>query len=151
MAKVFLLSLLLLIIAPACSTYHKTLDVNPPFSPHRFGSYDVEITWQTERTADGIRLAGAVTNHRSYYLHDLELTARLIDDRGKVVARETYADFPTYIPPGKTEAFRLELHPAPGSAPQQVRFTYVYWLAEEPPAFRGYGDAPYFVNFNSPL
>ncbi len=151
MPRIFLLATLLLLLATACSTYRKELDSNPPFSSHRFRAYDLEISWQAEKTADGVRLVGAVTNRRSYYLHDLELTARLADERGRIVARETYADFPNFIPPGKTEAFQLELHPAPGSAPQQVRFTYVYWLAEEPPAFRGYGDVPTFGNFNSSL
>ncbi len=149
MVRIFLLVTIALF--PACSIYHKELDQNPPFSSHRFRAYDVEITWQAERTTGGIRLAGTVTNRRSYYLHDLELTARLVDHQGKVVDRETYGGFPTYISPGKTEAFQLELHPTTGGLPQQIRFTYVYWLAEESPAFRGYGDVPTFGSFNSPL
>ncbi len=141
--------LLLLLATTACSAYRKELDKNPSFSPHHFGYYDLGIDWQAERSGRVVRLAGTVTNRRDYYLRDLELTVRLTDEHGKVLARETFADFPTYIPPGRSEPFRLELRPSSDALPGRVRFTYIYWLAEEPPAFRQYGNVPYFGNFDS--
>jgi len=149
MIKQCALVLLLLLATAACSVYHKELDKNPSFSPHHFSYYDVEIAWQAERTGQRVSLAGTVTNRRSYYLRDLELTVRLTDERRKILARETYADFPTYIPPGRSEPFRMEFRPSPDFAPTHVRFTYIYWLAEEPPAFTQYRDVPYFGNFES--
>jgi starvation-inducible outer membrane lipoprotein len=146
-----MLAALLMVATAACSTYHKEIDGNPPFAPHHFRYYDLEVAWQSEQTGQGIRLTGTVTNHRSYYLRDLELTARLVDSHGKVLSRETFSDFPVYLSTGKTEPFRLEIRVPSGTAPERVRFTYVYWLTEEPPAFRGYDDVPYFGNFDSPL
>ncbi len=141
---------LLLLSVGGCASYRKELDANPPFTPHRFSSYDLEVAWKTEQSDGGLRLAGAVTNRRDYFLHDLELTARLVDREGKVLARETYTDFPTYVPPGKEAPFRMELRLPAGGAVERIRFSYVYWLAEPPPAFRGYGDVPYFGSFDSP-
>src|SRR6266540_449174 len=150
MAKVLLIVTLLLLPAIwGCSHYRKEIDSNPPFASHHFRYYDVAISWQAEKTTNGIRLAGTVTNLRSFYLRDLELTARLVDEQGKVMARGHFADFSNYIPPGKTETFRLEVASPPAITPEKVRFTYVYWLAEEPPAFRGYSDVPYFGSFES--
>jgi hypothetical protein len=148
--RLMLVSLLLLATA-ACSAYHKELDDNPPFTSHHYRYYDLDVVWQSERTDEGIRVTGKVTNRRDYYLRDLELTVRLLDSQGVFLAKNIAADFPTYIPPGETVPFRMELSLSPGTAPEWVRFTYVYWLAEEPPGFRGYDEVPYFGNFNSPL
>jgi hypothetical protein len=149
-----LIAILLLLAAAACSTYRREFDANPPFAPHYFRNFDVEVAWQTERSGQEVRLSGAVTNRRYAYLRDLELTARLLDEKGLVVARETLADFPTYIPAGKATPFRMDLRLPAGTTPARLRFSYTYWLAEEPPAFRGYGgyeDIPHFGNFDAPL
>ena len=149
MTKRLIVAALLLLTVAGCAGYRKELDVNPPFAPHRFRSYDLEVIWQAEQGADGIHLAGTVVNRRDYFLHDLELTARLLDREGKVLARETYTAFPTYIPPGTDAPFRMKLRTPPGKV-ERVRFSYVYWLTEAPPAFRGYDDVPYFGSFVSP-
>ncbi len=150
MMRLLLLASLLLMAATACSTYRRELDANPPFAPHHFGYYDVEVNWQAERTDGLFRLAGTVTNRRYAYLRDLETTVRLLDNKGKLLARESFTDFPTYLPPGKTEPFRMEFRLSPDAAPARLSFTYIYWLAEEPPAFRGYDDVPHFGHFESP-
>lgn len=142
---------LVLAATAACSTYRKEMDHNPPFAPHHFRSYDLEVQWQAKQTGSGILLAGTVTNHRAFYLRDLELTVRVVDGGGAVLGRVTFTDFPIYIPSEKSEPFRMEINLPSGAAPERVRFTYVYWLTEEPPVFRGYGDVPYFGNFDSPL
>jgi hypothetical protein len=141
---------LLLLTAAGCAGYRKELDGNPPFTAHRFRSYDLEVAWQTEQSGNAINLAGTVTNLRSYFLHDLELTARLVGREGKLLARETYTGFPTYLPPGKDAPFRMEFRVPPGGEVERVRFSYVYWLTEPPPSFRGYDDTPYFGSFVSP-
>lgn len=141
---------LLLLISTACSTYHREMDRNPPFAPHHFRSYDLEVEWQSSQTGNGILLTGTVTNHRAFYLRDLELTVRIVDSRGKILARQTFTDFPIYIPSEKSEPFRMDMAVPSGTAPERVRFTYTYWLTEEPPAFRGYDDTPYFGSFDAP-
>jgi hypothetical protein len=146
----FILATLLLAVSAACSTYQKEIDRNPPYAPHHFRNYDLGVEWQSTQTGQGILLTGTVTNHRAFYLRDMELTARVVDGRGKVIARGSVTDFPIYIPSEKAAPFRMEIRIPAGAAPERVRFTYVYWLAEEPPAFRPYDDVPYFGHFDSP-
>lgn len=149
MLRGLLLASLLLLATTACSTVRRELDSNPPFAPHYFRYHDVEVNWQVERSYELLRLAGTVTNRRDAYLRDLELTVRVVDGMGRPLARASFTDFPTYLPPGKTETFRMDLRPPPGAMPAWFRFTYIYWLAEEPPAFAGNEDVPHFGHFDS--
>lgn len=149
-----IIAILLLLVTAACSTYRREFDANPPFAPHYYRNFDVEVAWQAERSGQDVRLSGTVTNHRYAYLRDLELTARLLDEKGNILARETDSDFPTYIPSGKAAPFQMKLSLPDGTTPARLRFNYTYLLAEEPPAFRGYGgyeDIPHFGNFDAPL
>jgi len=148
-----IIALLLLLAMTACSAYRREFDANPPFAPHTVRSFDVEIAWQAERKDHEILVAGTVANRRTAYLRDLELTVRLLDDKGKVIAGETTTDFPTYLPSGKSEPFRLGLRFPADRAPAGLRFAYTYRLVEEPPAFRGgdSGEVPRFGTFDAPL
>ena len=149
-----IIAILLMLATAACSTYRREFDANPPFAPHFYRSFDVEVAWQAERTGQDVRLSGTVTNRRYPYLRDLGLTARLFDEKGNVLARETDDDFPTYIPSGKGAPFHVILTLPDGTTPARLRFNYTYFLAEEPPAFGGYGgydDTPHFGNFDAPL
>src|SRR6185369_10280518 len=114
------IAILLLLAMAACSTYPREFDANPPFAPHYYRNFDVEVAWHAERTGQDIRLSGAVTNHRYAYMRDLELTARLLDEKGGVLARETLTDFPTYIPAGKAAPFHLNLRFPDGKAPARL-------------------------------
>lgn len=146
--------ILLLLATTACSTYQKQFDSNPPFAPHYFQELYVKLAWQSERNGQEILLSGTVTNLGDAYLRDFQLTARLLGEKGGVLARETVADFATYIPSGQAEPFRMNLRFPAGTFPARLRFNYTYWLAEEPPAFRGYGgyeDIPHFGNLDAPL
>ncbi len=148
-----LVVILFLLTTAACSTYRREFDANPPFAPHFFRNREVEVTWQSGRTNQEIQLSGSVLNRRYAYMRDLELKVRLLDEKGGVLARETLADFPTYIPSGKAAPFQLNLRFPVGTAPARLRFNYTYWLAEEPPAFSGYGgyeDIPHFGAFDAP-
>ncbi|HEY3307236.1 MAG TPA: hypothetical protein VGJ93_02165 [Desulfuromonadaceae bacterium] len=148
------IAILMLLATAACSTYRREFDANPPYAHHYFRNIDGEVAWQAERTGQGIRLSGTVTNHRYAFMRDLELTARLLDEKGGVLNKETLSDFPTFIPSGKAAPFHMNLRLPDGTAPARLRFSYTYWLAEEPPAFRGYGgyeDIPHFGNFDAPL
>ena len=151
MAGKFIGVLLLVLTIAGCVGYHKELDDNPPYSAHHFRYYDLEINWRTERQGNGaLLLTGTVNDLLSDYLWDVELTARLVDRYDKVLARQTYSDFPTYLAPGKPEPFRMEFRPAPGTHPDRIHFSYYYWRVEAPPHFRGDKNAPSFGGFESP-
>lgn len=150
MTKHFLLAALLLLTTMGCAGYHKELDSNPAYSAHRFRYYDLQVDWRAVRDDGTIRLSGTVSNMRSFFLQDLELTARLVNEKGRVIARESYSDFPHYIPPGRSEPFRLEFHIPPGTQTDRVHFSYYYFLVEAAPEFRGRDDNPHFGGFVSP-
>jgi hypothetical protein len=150
MRRLLFVSLFLLAVT-GCSATRRELDANPPFTPHHYRYHDMEVKWQTGRTDGMIRLEGTVTNRRYAYMWGLETTVRLMDAKGKILARETFADYPTYLAPGKTERFRMEFRLPPDFAPKRLSFSYIYWLVEEPPAFRRYDDNPHFGHFDSPL
>jgi len=87
-------------------------------------------------------------------MRDLELTVMLIDEKGNVLVRETTASFPTFIPPGQSEPFRMTLRFLSGASPARLRFVYTYSLAEHPPAVKGYGSYEsdlHFGNLDAPL
>jgi len=145
---------LLMLATAGCSVHRREFDSNPPFSSHYYRSFDVEVAWQAERSGQDVRISGTVTNHRYAFLRDLELKGRLLDAGGKTLAGETIADFPTYIPSGKSEPFQMNLRLPEGSTPVRLRFNYTYLLAEEPPAVKGYGGydgIPHFGTFDAPL
>ena len=145
---------LLLLATAACSTIEKEFDANPPFSPHFFRKFDIELAWMAERKGQEIVLSGMVTNQRHAYMRDLELTVRLLDDKGGVLARETVADFPTHLPSGEAATFHINLRFPAGADPARLRFGYTYCLSEQPPVPRGYGgheDIPHFGNLDAPL
>ncbi len=149
MAKRFLVALLL-IFCTGCSCME--IDRNPPFSSHHFRSGDLEITWQAKREAEAVSVTGTVRDIRSYYLQDLELTVRLLNGKGKVIARGTYADFPDYLAPGKDAPFHLKLSIPSGEEAEHVHFSYLFWLAQgAPPALRVYEKVPISGNFASPM
>ncbi len=150
MVRQLLLGLLLLVTVTGCSTHRAEHDANPPFAPHHVRHFDAEFAWQVERSDGTARLAGSVTNRRYAFMRDLETTVRVLDDKGNLLARETVTDFPTYLPPGRTEPFHILFRLPPDVAPARLSFTYVYWLTEEPPAFKGYDDVPHFGHFEAP-
>ena len=151
MAKQFLILALLLLSCCGCATYHKEIDSNPPYSAHHFRYFDLEITWQARKTGSGVRICGTIHNLRAYYLQDLELNARLLNQSGRVVARGSSADFPNYVDPGRSVPFDLEFPLAPGSEADRVHFGYLYWLVEAAPEFRSEDDVPHFGAFTAPL
>jgi hypothetical protein len=144
------LAALLLLTVAGCAHSRKELDHNPPFSEHQYRYFDVEVDWRAKQRGADFLISGTVRNLRSYFLQDLELTARLSDARGNTFARGTASDFPNYIPPDTTEPFRLEISTPPGASPAQVHFSYVYWLIEAAPKLRGHEDVPHFGSFVSP-
>jgi len=149
-----IVAILLVLATTACSTYRREFDANPPFASHYYRNFDVEVAWQAEQTGQDVHLSGAVTNRRYAYLRDLELTARVVDEKGNVLARGKIHEFPTYIPSGKAAPFRMNLSLPGGTTPARLRFNYTYLLAEEPPAARGYSGyehVPHFGNFDAPL
>jgi hypothetical protein len=143
--------MLLLLTTTACSTYRRQFDANPPFAPHYHRNFDVEVAWQAEKAGRDVQLAGTVANRRDAYLQDMVLTVWLFDEKGKVLAKERIEDFSRYIPPGKKEPFVFNLRIPDITIPARLRFNYTYFLAQEAPDFRQYGDIPRSGKFDAPL
>lgn len=150
MWKPLLLAAVLLVALSGCAGYPKVQDSNPPFAEHHYRYYDLEVQWRAERTDGSLRLTGTVRNLRDLYLQDLELNARLVSRQGKVIARDSFTDFPIYIPPGTAEPFRLQFRIPPGEEAKEVRFSYYYFGVEAPPAFGVQDNVPHFGGFVSP-
>jgi hypothetical protein len=152
MAKQFLVMMLLLCATAGCSTLSsRQVDNNPPFAAHRFLYENLEIDWQSEQIKGGIRIAGTVRNLRKYYLQDLQLFVRLMDEQGKVIARKSYAGFPDYLPPGKDEPFQLEFRLPPGARAELIHFGYFFLLTQGDEDYRVYEGTPVSGKFASPL
>lgn len=145
-------ALLMLVLLLACAAPSKELDANPSFSPHHYRYYDLDLTWKSERTDDLISIEGMASNLRYYFMRDLELTVSLLDQKGEVLAKESYTSFPTFIRTGEAAPFRLQLRLKPGEAPMRVRFSYTYLLTD---TYQTYGyprdDVPRFNSFESAL
>ena len=150
MSRIFLLVALIILAVSGCAGIGKVQDSNPPFSEHLFHYYDLEVKWRAERSDGSLRLVGTVRNVRDLFLQDLELTARLLDRQGKVVARDSFWDFPDYLPPGQAEPFHLQLRLPPGEQAKEIHFSYYYFPVEAPPAFGGQEYVPKFGGFVSP-
>ncbi|HZZ84039.1 MAG TPA: hypothetical protein VFE30_05840 [Anaeromyxobacteraceae bacterium] len=150
MAARFLIAALVLSTITGCAHYRKELDDHPPFSEHSFRYHDVEVHWRAQDLGETLRISGTISNLRSFFLQDLELTARLVDSRGKVFARGTASDFPSYVSPSTTEPFELAISTPVGTKTERIRFSYFYWLAEGAPELRGHADVPHFGSFDSP-
>lgn len=146
--------ILLMLVTAACAAYHREFDANLPFAPHFSRNFDVEVAWQSVQTGSILKVAGSVTNRRYAFLQDFELTAKIFDQKGALLASETSDSFPNYIPSGKSEPFAMTLTLPDGATPTRLSFHYDYFLKEEPPVFRGYGesgDTPHFGTFDAPL
>lgn len=146
--------ILLMLVTAACSAYRREFDTNPPFGSHFYRSFDVEVAWQTEQTGSNLLLSGTVANRRYAYLRDLELTAKVLDEKGNTLFKEVVDNFPTYIPPGKSASFRMQLKLPEGTIPARLHVNYIYFLREQTPVFRGdegLDDTPHFGSFDAPL
>ena len=151
MGKRFVVILMILCATAGCTLSRKQLDQNPPFAAHRFLYENLEITWQSVRSDSGVLISGTVRNLRSYYLQDLLLIVRLLDEQGNVLARQSYAGFPDYLPPGENEPFQLSFRPPPGTRPELVHFGYFFWLTEGDASYKVYEGTPVSGTFASPL
>lgn len=119
----------LLFILSACAVPKTNLDTNPAFSSHRYSSHDLEILWKSEKTDNGIRIAGTVKNVRADSPYNsLVLTAKLLDDNGRVLAQGNHT-FPNRFV--GTEPFSMDIAPVPGDMVKRINFSYSYGTVED--------------------
>lgn len=108
----------------ACASQHAKLDANPAFSSHQYSSHDLDISWKSEKTDTGIRIAGIVTNVRNDMPYNaLELTAKLLDEQGNLLAQKTHA-FPSRF--AGSEPFVMDIPVQNKEMAKQVSFSYSY-------------------------
>jgi len=154
MSARFVVAMLLFLVTTSCSTYRQEIAAGPAYTkpaytPHYFRNRDVEVVWQAERTGREIRLSGTVTNRHNTYMRNLVLTTRLLNEISRDLARETLTEFPTYCLCWQTVPFKVNLRVPSGATPKRLHINYTYWVAEEPPAARGYVGIKGFPHFGA--
>lgn len=119
----------ILLLLSACAVQHTNLDANPAFTSHRYSSSDLEVLWKSEKTENGVRVQGTLTNPRSDLPYNsLELTAKLLDDNGKVLAKGNHA-FPNRF--AGSEPFSMDIPLAQKELVSRIKFSYSYGTVED--------------------
>jgi hypothetical protein len=139
----FLTSVFFLI--PACRGYIPPR-YDPALYPHTYKHYDLTLFWKADHVEGVYAIAGFIKNTRYAYIRDLELSASLLDERGKGLAKAHFFFIPTLLPMDELAPFDLSLSVKPGDRPAKIRFFYRYHLAEG-----DYGDIPYFYSFETDI
>ncbi|WP_243371144.1 hypothetical protein [Geotalea sp. SG265] len=122
-----------MLLATACAGQQKQTTANLPTTTHQCGIHDICVSWQPVTTDTGICIEGTVVNNRQLKPYEpLELTAELLDDQGKVLAKGSRHFAESFTGP---EDFRIEIPMDTGKAPKCLKFTYSnekggnrYWL-----------------------
>lgn len=114
----------------ACAISQKQLDSNPAYSSHQYSSSDMDISWKSEKSDNALRIDGVVTNVRTNYAYEnLELDATLIDDQGKVLAKQTYSFTPLKLK--GSEPFKMIIPLESSLQPERIKFNYKYGVDED--------------------
>lgn len=129
MLKNILLAAGFLFLLSACAAQHASLDANPAFSSHRYSSHELEILWKSEKTDAGIQIQGTVRNVRiDLPYNSLELTAKLLDENGKVLAKGNHVFLDRFT---GSEPFSMDIPLAPKDMVRRVNFSYSYGTVED--------------------
>lgn len=145
MNKLISIILPILILATACANGMPSRQANVRY-PHSYAFYDLALSWETKRNDTSVTIEGIVKNISYYYLRDLEISATLLDSKGKSISKETFFVIPSLLSLDQTESFRFHLPVKPGLHPEKLRIFYRYRLAEE-----GLRGSPHFYSFEVPL
>jgi hypothetical protein len=129
MLKNILLVAGILFLLSACAAQHANLDANPAFSSHRYSSHELEIIWKTEKTDTGVRVQGTVRNVRTDLPYNsLELTAKLLDENGKVLAKGNHLFPDRFV---GSEPFSIDFPAVQSDRVKRINFTYTYGTVED--------------------
>lgn len=122
----------ILLLLSACGITHNKHDSNPAYSEHQYYGHDVDIIWKSEKTNTGVRIAGTVTNSRydSPY-KGFELTATLLDENKKVLAKDMYKAGPGHLAGTASEPFRLDIPLENKEQLRHIKFFYSYGTSED--------------------
>lgn len=119
---------------------------DPALYPRSYRFYDLALFWRIDRDATRITIPGFVRNTRYAYIKDLELSATLLDEKGKAIGEATMFFFPRLLAMDELAPFTLNIPLKSGAQPAKLKFFYRYRLAE-----RGYGGSPYFYSFETEI
>lgn len=129
MLKTFALAISILTLFAACAASHVKQDSNPAFTAHQFTNHEVDITWKTEKTDKGVRIDGMLKNVRPDLPYtSLQLTAKALDDSGKVLGKETKTFDGRFT---GSEPFSMEIPVAQKENIKQINFSYSYGTTED--------------------
>lgn len=129
MLRKFALAVMLLSTMSACASTQTVQDVNPSFASHQFSNHELEITWKTQNTDQGVKIDGTVRNVRQNLPYtSLELTTKLLDDGGKVLGTGAKIFDGRFV--GK-EPFSIEVPLDRKESLKRINFSYSYGTGED--------------------
>ncbi|RII28977.1 MAG: hypothetical protein CXR31_03660 [Geobacter sp.] len=110
--------------------------------PRTYKQYDLTLFWRVDRAATGYTIEGFARNTRFVSMHDLEVTATLLDGKGKKLSEATFFFFPNQLPMDEAAPFTLNLPLSSGETPEKLRLFYRYRAVEG-------GDGDKILHFQS--
>ena len=120
--------------------------VEPARYPYSHTGYDLALFWNLKRTESVITLEGMVQNNSYAYLHDLEVTATILDGPARKLGEDTFLFFPRQIDIDEIVPFTLRLPLPAGTKPATLRFFYRYRVSD-----RDAGPSPFMHSFEVEL
>ncbi|TSK07158.1 MAG: hypothetical protein FPO08_11105 [Geobacter sp.] len=129
MLKRLALTVMMLSMITACASTHSKQDANPAYASHQFSNHEVAIAWKAQETDKGVRIDGTVQNVRQDIPYtSLQLTAKLLDAKGKVMAKETKTFSGRFA---GTEPFTIEIPVENKQCIDELDFSYSYGRDED--------------------
>lgn len=86
---------------------------------HRHDGGDIKVAWQEARYDRNATVTGLIKNLRPVPLADFNVAVFLLDDTGRILARDLAYPVPVTIVDRETAPFAVTMH---GVAPDQVRY-----------------------------
>jgi hypothetical protein len=146
MRKKMMLATLAALLLSSCAGYVPPR-YDPALYPHCYRGYDLALAWKTGREEGNLTVEGFIRNNRHSYLHGLELTVTLLDEKGKEPSTATFFFIPDLIQPDEIKPFDVKLRIPPDAVPLLLKFRYLYHLRGE----GGVYGTPYFYDFEADL
>ncbi|MBJ6725179.1 hypothetical protein [Geomesophilobacter sediminis] len=130
MSKRFALLIVALSFLAACAGTQTRHDTNPAYSQHQYKSHDIDIAWKADKTDQGLRLTGTISNpHYETTYQAFELTVSLLDDSGKTIGQKIFSTDPGYF--AGSQPLVLDIPIAPSAQVRQVNFNYSYAIGDD--------------------
>lgn len=114
----------------ACASTKAWHDTNPAYAEHRYQSHDLSLAWKSNKSAQGVRVAGTVSNphyETTYQMFELKVT--LLDESGIPVGEKIFSTEPGYF--AGSQPFSLDIPIDNKDKVQRIKFFYSYGVGED--------------------